>query len=87
MRFELIRAEKANYPVVVLCSALDVSCSGFYAWCKRPVPARAKDDAQLAVEIAASHARSRGTYGSPRVGCGPRADHGVACHAALTSRV
>ncbi len=67
MKFELIDAEKAHYPVDVLCAVLEVSRSGYYAWKARPPPARAKADEQLGVEIAAIHGRSRGTYGSPRV--------------------
>ena len=51
----------------MLCSVLGVSRSGYYAWIDRPEPARATEDAQLAVEIAAAHKRSRATYGSPRV--------------------
>lgn len=67
MRFALIDAEKAHYPVDVLCAVLEVSRSGYYAWKRRPAPARAKADEQLGVEIVAAHRRSRGTYGSPRV--------------------
>jgi putative transposase len=67
VRFALIDAEKAHYPVDVLCAALEVSRSGYYAWKGRPAPARAKADEQLGVEIVAAHRRSRGTYGSPRV--------------------
>jgi putative transposase len=67
MRFQFIDAEKASYPVVVLCRVLEVWPSGYYAWRRRPEPARAKQDAHLAVEIAAEHKRSRGIYGSPRV--------------------
>ena len=67
MRFELVQAEKATYPVTVLCDALDVSRSGFYAWQARPPSSRAQDDARLTVEVRAAHARSRGRYGSPRV--------------------
>jgi putative transposase len=67
VRFQFIDAEKAGYPVVFLCRVLDVSPSGFYAWRRRPEPTRASSDAQLAVEIAAEHKRSRGIYGSPRV--------------------
>lgn len=67
MKFELVDAEKANYPVEVLCDVLEVSRSGYYAWRTRPVSARSRSDAQLAVEIAATHARSRKRYGSPRV--------------------
>jgi len=67
MKFAFIDEEKALFPVSVLCAVLGVSTSGFYAWRKRPPSARAKDDARLAVEVAALHKRSRGTYGSPRV--------------------
>jgi transposase InsO family protein len=62
-----VDAEKAHFPIEVLCETLEVSRSGFYAWRKRPPPTRAKVDAQLAVEIVATHKRSRSTYGSPRV--------------------
>ncbi len=67
MRFDFIAAKKAVYPVEVLCDVLEVSRSGYYAWCKRPAPPRVANDAQLAAEIAGVHQRSRRTYGSPRV--------------------
>jgi hypothetical protein len=50
VRFALIDAEKAHYPVAVLCSALEVSRSGYYAWMGRPAPTRARADEQLGVE-------------------------------------
>jgi transposase InsO family protein len=67
VRFALVDAEKANYPVAVLCDALEVSRSGYYAWRGRPVAPRARADARLAAQIRATHERSRRTYGSPRV--------------------
>ncbi|MCL4686422.1 IS3 family transposase [Myxococcota bacterium] len=67
MRFVFIAAEKASYPVRLLCRCLAVSRSGFYAWARRKPCARLRRDAQLAVEVAASHTASRGTYGSTRV--------------------
>lgn len=67
MKFAFIDAEKARFPVAVLCEVLGVSRSGYYAWCKRPEPARRRRDAQLTARIAAIHTRSRGTYGSPRI--------------------
>lgn len=67
MRFAFIAAEKANYPVRLLCRCLAVSRSGFYAWLVRDPCARRRRDAQLAVEVAASHTASRRTYGSMRV--------------------
>lgn len=66
-RFRFVEQEKASYPVRVLCSALGVSPSGYYAWRSRRPSARERSDATLAAEIRRSHARSRGTYGVPRV--------------------
>jgi transposase InsO family protein len=67
VRFEFIRAEKAHFPVEMMCRLLEVSSSGFYAWCRRPESARRRDDAKLTVAITVAHERSRQTYGSPRV--------------------
>lgn len=67
MKFMLVEAEKANYPVSVLCEVLGVSRSGFYAWQQRPPSTRAKSDAQLAAQVAATHEKSGKRYGSPRV--------------------
>jgi putative transposase len=67
VKFAFIDAHRGCFPVEVLCLVLGVSRSGYYAWRIRPVSARAQQDVQLAVEIAATHRRSRRTYGSPRV--------------------
>ena len=53
--------------MTILCRCLRVTRSGFYAWQRRPEPARARRDRQLLVAIRASHAASRRAYGSPRV--------------------
>jgi putative transposase len=65
--FEFIEVERATFPLVVLCAVLGVARSAFYAWRKREPSARSRRDAQLAVEIAATHRRNRGVYGSPRI--------------------
>ena len=67
MRFGFVAAERAHYPVTLLCRCLAVSRPGFYAWQRRPLSLRAQADRRLAVEVAAAHAESRRTYGSPRV--------------------
>jgi len=66
-RFRFIAAEKARYPVVRLCRVLGVSPSGFYAWLGRTPSPRATANVALTERIRAAHARSRGTYGAPRV--------------------
>ena len=64
-RYRFIRAERATYPVTVLCRVLGVARSAYYAWARREVSARAREDAALGAQIAAAHKRSRGTYGAP----------------------
>lgn len=67
MRFRFIDAERANYPVKVLCRVLMVSTSGFYAWLGRPPSARVEQRARLRATIELVFEASRRTYGSPRV--------------------
>ncbi len=61
-----------------LCQTLGVSPSGFYAWLDRPLSARAQADAALQEQIETIYARSRRTYGAPRVHAELRA-LGVRC--------
>jgi transposase InsO family protein len=77
-RYRFIHAERATYPIVVLCRVLGVARSAYYAWARRGVSARAQADEALATQIAVVHARSRRTYGAPRVHAELRAD-GVRC--------
>ena len=56
-----------EHKVRELCELLGVSRSGYYQWRQRRAAPRAQADAALAAQIAAAHAASRGTYGSPRV--------------------
>ena len=67
MRYPFILAEKAHYPVTVLCRVLQVSTSGFYAWIQRRPSKRQLRDRQLRAEISAIQRASRKTYGSPRI--------------------
>jgi transposase InsO family protein len=66
-RFRFIDAEKAAYPIALLCRVLAVSRAGYYAWVRRGVSARTQADAELTGTIRQVHARSRATYGAPRV--------------------
>jgi putative transposase len=66
--FAFILAEKAHYPVRIMCDVLAVSPSGYYAWRGRPLMSpRVRANRSLQVRIRAIHAAARGRYGSPRV--------------------
>ena len=65
--FAFIEAEKAHHPVALLCRLLGVSRSGYYAWRVRPASARTRSNLALTERIRTIHARSRGTYGAPRI--------------------
>ena len=67
MRFRFIAAEKATYPVALLCRCLRVSRSGFYAWARRGPSNRVRADARLTAQLRLVHADSRQTYGRPRL--------------------
>ena len=67
MRYRFIQAEKASYPVEVLCRVLTVARSGYYAWCRRPLGARAQQNQGLLTHIRTCYQASRGRYGSPRI--------------------
>ena len=67
MKFGWIQAEQAAYPVTKLCRWLEVTPSGFYAWCARPESTHARDDRRLTVLVHASFDASKQRYGSPRI--------------------
>jgi len=62
-----VRAHRDEYPISRMCKVLNVSSSGYYAWCIRPLSRRAQANAALLTEIRAVYCASRQTYGSPRV--------------------
>ncbi len=66
--FRFIDAEKASYPVSLLCRVLKVSRSGYYYdWKDRPPSKRDQENGALTEQIVEIHERSRETYGYPRV--------------------
>lgn len=50
-----------------MCRVLEVSPSGYYAWCKRPSSQHSRDDAQLAQAVHKAFQANRQVYGSPRI--------------------
>jgi transposase InsO family protein len=67
VRFQFVAAEKANYPVNVLCRVLGVSRSGFYAWLIRKPSQRASQNQALQEQIGQIHRDVKQRYGSPRM--------------------
>jgi putative transposase len=67
VRFDAVEAEKANYPVALMCRVLEVSRAGYYASRRRPESKRTKANRQLVAKIHEVYETSRRTYGSPRV--------------------
>ncbi len=62
-----MKANQATWPIATMARLLTVSASGFYAWLKRKPSAHALRDAQLLARTRVIYARSRGTYGMPRI--------------------
>ncbi len=56
-----------DFDVKLLCRVLGVSRSGYYAWLKRPISEREKQNQQITTKVIEIHKDSRGTYGVPRV--------------------
>jgi transposase InsO family protein len=75
--FRFIAAEKANYPVALMCRALEVNRTSFHDWEKRAPSDRALTDAWLLEQIKQIHESKRRVYGAPRIHAELRMAHGV----------
>ena len=84
--FKFIDAEKANYPISLLCRILKVSRSGYYDWKDRSPSKRNRENAALTEKIREIHNRSRRIYGYPRVHAELRA-LGVRCSKKRVARL
>ena len=67
MKFGFVAKHRGIWPVEVMCEALGVSRSGFYAWGTRPVSERARTDAPILMTIRSSFLLSDRTYGARRM--------------------
>lgn len=65
--FAFIRDHQDAFPVRVMCETLDISSSGYYAWCDRSPCTQAARRSELAEKIKSVHEANRGVYGSPRI--------------------
>jgi putative transposase len=67
MKYQFIAEYRQEYPITTMCRVLEVSVSGYYAWCKREPSQHARSDAQLAEKVKTAFQDNRRVYGSPRV--------------------
>ena len=75
--YRIISAERASFPVSVMCDVLGVSRSGFHGWERRAPSDRALSDAWLTSRIKEIHEQARGVYGSRRVQAELRLGHDI----------
>jgi putative transposase len=64
MKYAYIQAQRAQWPVSLVCGLLKVSTNGYHAFIDRP---KRDDELRCVTEIRACHARSKGAYGWPRI--------------------
>ena len=62
MRYTCIHRRRNLYPIQMMCGAMKVSTSGYYAWRTRPESRRRRYDRALTQAIRLLHAESDGTY-------------------------
>jgi putative transposase len=67
VKFEFVAKHRGAWPVNLMCEALGVSRSGFYAWRSRPRSRRSLDDEALGAQVRNSFIGSDRTYGARRV--------------------
>lgn len=60
-------ANQAIFSIRAMCRVLEVSASGYYAWRRRMMSVRGREDEQLQQRIRTIHLLSRQTYGAPRI--------------------
>lgn len=82
----LIDAEKATYPVVLMCRLLGVPRATFYAWRNRAETAAAARRRRLTEQVRRVFDASRGTYGCRRVSAALNRQ-GIACSVGLVADV
>lgn len=62
-----MREHQGEFSITAMCRVFGVTRSGFHAFCSRPESARAKEDAELVVQIREEFDKSRKSYGPIRI--------------------
>jgi len=67
MKFQFISENRETFKVGRMCNVLNVSCTGFYAWLKRPESLRSRENRFLEHTIREVHKDSKMIYGAPKI--------------------
>lgn len=67
MKFGFVAKHRGAWPVLLMCEALGVSRTGFYAWLSRPRSLRSLSDEVIGAQVHHSFIASDRTYGARRV--------------------
>ena len=67
MKYRFVDAEKASFPITMLCRELGISRSGYYARRNRPECTRNVEDRRLKALVHQAHREGRRNYGRPRI--------------------
>ena len=67
MKYVWIGEHRDQYSVTRMCRQLEVSRTGYYQWIRRAPSNRSMSNAALDAQVAAIYARSKGSYGRPRI--------------------
>lgn len=67
MTFQLIDQERTHHAVSRLCSVLNVTRQGYWAWKQRPPSRRRVEDERLRLLVRQAWRASDKTYGAPRL--------------------
>jgi putative transposase len=86
MKYQFIEQHKQMFPIAMMCRVLEVSESGYYAWRKRPLSQRKREDAHLTAHMQQVFGDYRGVYGSPRIHA-ERTDQGWHCSRKRVARL
>jgi putative transposase len=67
VRYAFIEQQVDSYPLQMLCTALQVSDSGFTSWQRSDGPKKWLSDGELLKRIREIHDETKAAYGSPRI--------------------
>jgi putative transposase len=67
MKYQFMAAHEQEFSVKRMCQVLGVQRSGYYAWKRRPVSARERENEELLIKVREAFVFSRSTYGSLRM--------------------